>query len=88
MNEITLKEFADIFKYIVKNNRHLAEQGKKTTAIGCTSAPGIGKTSIVRQVAEELGMTCVVLRLAQVEEVGDICGFPIKEFKINLAKED
>ena len=88
MNEITLKEFADIFKYIVKNNAKLAEQGKKTTAIGCTSAPGIGKTSIVRQVADELGMTCVVLRLAQVEEVGDICGFPIKEFKINLAKED
>lgn len=84
MNEITLKEFADIFKYIVKNNARLAEEGKKTTAIGCTSAPGIGKTSIVRQVADELGMTCVVLRLAQVEEVGDICGYPLKEFKINV----
>ena len=88
MNEITLTEFAEIFKYIVKNNAKLSEQGKKTTAIGCTSAPGIGKTSIVRQVAAELNMTCVVLRLAQIEEVGDICGFPIKEFKINLAKED
>lgn len=62
MNEITLKEFADIFKYIVKNNARLAEEGKKTTAIGCTSAPGIGKTSIVRQVADELGMTCEIGR--------------------------
>lgn len=88
MNEITLIEFKEIFKYIVENNKNLAAQGKKTTAIGCTSAPGIGKTSIVRQIAAEEGMTCVVLRLAQIEEVGDICGFPIKEFKIELKKED
>ena len=71
MNEITLKEFAQIFKFIIENNRRLEDEGRKTTAIGVTSGPGIGKTSTVRQIAEELGITCVVIRLSQIEEVGD-----------------
>ena len=71
MNEITLKEFAEIFKFIIANNRRLEDEGKKTTAIGVTSGPGIGKTSTVRQIADELGMTCIVIRLSQIEEVGD-----------------
>ena len=69
MNEITLNEFKEIFKFIIENNRRLEDEGKKTTAIGVTSGPGIGKTSTVRQIAEELGMTCVVIRLSQIEEV-------------------
>lgn len=71
MNEITLKEFSEIFKYIIENNKRLESEGKKTTAIGLTSAPGIGKTMTVRQLAQELGMTCVTIRLSQIEEVGD-----------------
>ena len=71
MNEITLKEFSEIFKYVIENNKRLEDEGKKTTAIGVTSSPGIGKTATVRQIAEELGMTCTVIRLSQIEEVGD-----------------
>lgn len=81
MNEITLKEFSEIFKYIIENNKRLESEGKKTTAIGLTSAPGIGKTMTVRQLAQELGMTCVVVRLSQIEEIGDISGYPIKEYE-------
>ena len=45
MNEITLKEFSEIFKYVIENNKRLEDEGKKTTAIGVTSSPGIGKTA-------------------------------------------
>lgn len=82
MNEITLNEFREIFKFIIQNNRRLEDEGKKTTAVGLTSLPGLGKTMTIRQLAEELGMTCVVVRLSQVEEIGDISGFPIKEYEV------
>ena len=84
MNEITLKEFAEIFKFIIENNRRLEDEGRKTTAVGLTGLPGLGKTMTIRQLAEELGMTCVVVRLSQIEEIGEISGFPIKEYEIKL----
>ena len=74
MNEITLKEFAQIFKFIIENNRRLEDEGRKTTAVGLTGLPGLGKTMTIRQLAEELGMTCVVVRLSQIEEIGEISG--------------
>ena len=82
MNEITLKEFAEIFKFIIENNRRLEDEGRKTTAVGLTGLPGLGKTMTIRQLAEELGMTCVVVRLSQIEEIGEISGFPIKEYEV------
>lgn len=87
MNEITLNEFREIFKFIISNNRRLEDEGKKTTAIGLTSLPGLGKTMTVRELAEELGMTCVVVRLSQVEEIGDISGFPLKEYEVIVNNE-
>ena len=39
------------------------------------SSPGIGKSSIVRQVAEKLGIQCVDVRLSEIEPV-DIRGLP------------
>lgn len=87
MNELTLKEFSEIFKYIVENNKRLEDEGKKTTAIGMTSLPGIGKTMTIRQLAEEMNMTCVVVRLSQIEEIGDISGYPIKEYKVIIEGE-
>lgn len=87
MNEITLNEFRDIFKFIIHNNRRLEDEGKKTTAVGLTGMPGLGKTMSIRQLAEELGMTCVIIRLSQIEEVGDISGFPIKEYEVNIGSE-
>lgn len=82
MNEITLNEFKDIFKFIIQNNRRLEDEGKKTTAVGLSGSPGIGKTQSIREMAEEMGMTCVVLRLSQCEEIGDISGYPLKEYEV------
>lgn len=84
MNEITLNEFKEIFKFIINNNRRLEDEGRKTTAIGLTGMPGLGKTMSIRQLAEELKMTCVIVRLSQIEEIGDISGFPIKEYEVEI----
>lgn len=37
------------------------------------------KTAIVEEVAEQRGMTFCKINLSQLEEVGDLCGMPIKE---------
>ena len=81
-NNINLEEFKTIFEHLVKNNKRLMEEGKKPSTISITGDCGIGKTDCVRQIAKENGMTFVKLNLSQLEEVGDLCGFPLKEFKI------
>ena len=43
MNNITLDEFKDIFKYLINNNKKLVEDGKYPIAIGIEGAAGLGK---------------------------------------------
>lgn len=43
MNNITLDEFKDIFKYLINNNKKLTEEGKYPIAIGIEGAAGLGK---------------------------------------------
>ena len=45
-----------------------------------------GKTSSLLQLAEELNMQIVKLSLSQIEELGDLVGFPVKEFE--MVKDD
>lgn len=75
--ELTLNEVKPIIKYIVKNNDDLAENGKARIAINLCSEAGIGKSTIVEDIAKELDANYVKLALAQITETGDIAGYPI-----------
>lgn len=81
-NSINLKRFKTICKYLIQNNRKLQENGGKPTAVCIESDAGCGKTSVVEQVAKEEGMNFVKLTLSQLEEVGDLVGFPVKEYAV------
>ena len=48
---------------------------------------GIGKTSAIIQLADELGLDFVKLNLAQIEEIGDLVGFPIRQFEVTNGTE-
>ena len=87
-NEINLQEFKRILNYLIDNNRKLVDEGKYPITVGCEGLPGCGKTSIIEQIAKERGMTYVKVSLSQVEEIGDISGFPIKEYKVNELDEN
>ena len=87
MNSINLEEFKEIFDYLVDNNKRLQDEGKKTSSVGLEGPAGIGKTAIVEQIARERGMTFIKLNLSQLEEIGDLIGFPLKQFKIILHSE-
>ena len=71
MNTINLEEFEQIFNYLIDNNRRLVSEGKNPTAIGIVGESGIGKTSIIKQIAKKRNMTYCQLNLAQLDEVGD-----------------
>lgn len=71
LNEMTIGEFTDVFNYLLDNNKKLQEQGQTPIAIGLEGEAGIGKTSLIQQIAEKRGMTLCKLNLAQLEEVGD-----------------
>lgn len=83
-NTITLGEFKEIFKYLIHNNFRLIDKGVAPISIGMCGAAGIGKSSVMEEVAKELGMTYVRVGLSELEEVGDLCGMPLKEFEVTF----
>jgi len=52
------------------------------TAVNIEGHAGLGKTSTVLQVAQRNDLHMVKINLAQCEELGDIVGFPVKEYKL------
>ena len=80
--ELNVNELKDFIKHIVNNNKKIQEQGKIPVAINVEGDAGLGKTSAITQLGKELDMQVVKLNLSQLEELGDLVGFPVKEFKI------
>ena len=88
LNEMTISEFTDVFNYLLDNNRQLQEKGMTPIAIGLEGAAGIGKTAVVEEVAHKRGMSFCKLNLSQLEEVGDLTGFPMKEVLLQWQTKD
>ena len=79
---INPNELKDFLNHIINNNRHLQENGKGPVAVEVIGESGIGKTSSIVQLADELNLNFVKLNLAQIEEIGDLVGFPIRQFEV------
>jgi len=89
MNEVNLNidELQDFVGHIIKNNRHLQSEGKNPVAIEVVGESGIGKTTSIMDMTAKHGLDFVKLNLAQIEELGDLVGFPIKQFQMWTEKE-
>ena len=89
MNEVNLNidELQDFVGHIITNNRHLQAGGKKPVAIEVVGESGIGKTTSIMDMTAKHGLDFVKLNLAQIEELGDVVGFPIKQFQMWTEKE-
>ncbi len=79
---LNIDDAKQFLNHIVTNNRYLQERNKPPVSVEIIGDSGIGKTSMVSQIAEELGLNFVKLNLAQIEELGDLVGFPIKQFEV------
>ena len=84
MNQLQLNvdELKGFIKHMVSNNQHIQEDGKVPVAVNIEGEAGLGKTSAIMQLGSELDMQVVKLNLAQLEELGDLVGFPVKEFQV------
>ena len=84
--QLNVEELKDFIKHMVKNNQHIQAEGKVPVAINIEGDAGLGKTSAIMQLGKELNMQVVKLNLSQLEELGDLVGFPVKEFQIQNAE--
>lgn len=83
-NQVKLdsSEMKTFLEHIVKNNRFIQEKGKNPVATEIIGESGLGKTSVALQIAEELDLQLVKLNLAQIEELGDLVGYPVRRFQL------
>jgi hypothetical protein len=90
MAEVKLNsaELKDFIKHVINNNRFIQGQGKVPTALNVVGNAGLGKTTIVSNLAKEEGMQFVKINLAMIEELSDLVGFPVKEFQIGKDTPD
>jgi nucleoside-triphosphatase THEP1 len=80
--QLNVNELKDFVKHIVANNQFIQSQGKVPVTINIAGDAGLGKTSAILQLGSELALNVVKLNLSQLEELGDLIGFPVKEFQV------
>ncbi len=72
--ELTLSEVKPIIKYIIENNKTLQEKGHHPVSVNICGNCGLGKTSIIEQIANELDMPFVKINLSQISDPAELCG--------------
>lgn len=89
MQKVSLNsnELKGFLTHIINNNQYIQEHGKTPVSIEVVGESGIGKTSSILQLAQETNLNFVKLNLAQIEELGDLVGFPIRQFEVTNGKE-
>lgn len=80
LNTAELKTFV---KQIIENNRYIQEKGMVPVAVNVEGDHGLGKTTVISQIAQEEGLDFVKINVAQLDELSDLVGFPLKEFQIS-----
>jgi len=83
-NTISMSQVKNLINYTIDNNLKLAEEGKTPIAVGIEAAAGIGKTSILEQIAQERNMNFVKISLHEMEEAGDLIGYPMTEYECQI----
>lgn len=85
-NTVSMDQVKNLINYTIDNNLKLQEQGKMPIAISLEATAGIGKTSILQQIAAERGMSFTKISLHEMEEAGDLLGYPQLEYECQMAK--
>jgi len=84
VNQVKLdsQEMGEFLTHIITNNRHIQAKGMKPTATEVIGESGLGKTTVVLDIAAKNDLDVVKINLAQIEELGDLVGFPVRQFKL------
>lgn len=84
--QLNIKETKEFLRHIIENNKVLQANNKPPVSVEVEGNSGIGKTSSIKQLSEELKLDFVKLNLAQIEELGDLVGFPVRQFEMAINK--
>lgn len=74
-------EVMKILHHVYHNNIALRSKGRPSVALEIIGHGGIGKTTMLLDFAKRLHINYVKINLAQIDELADIVGSPIREFK-------
>jgi hypothetical protein len=87
---LNIEELKDFMTHMVNTNKYLQENGKFPVTVEVEGESGIGKTSSIKQLAEEVGYDFIKVNLAQLDELGDIIGYPTRQFQMakNVGTEE
>lgn len=84
---ISIERARDLLNYTIDNNIKLQKRGELPIAIGFEASAGIGKTSLIQQVAKERNMGYTKVSLHEMDEAGDLLGMPQIEYECQLARK-
>jgi hypothetical protein len=84
--KLNIDELKSFMGHMISNNQYIQANGKVPVAVNVEGDAGLGKTSSIKQLAKEHNMNVIMLNLAEFEELGDLVGFPVKEFQIKNAE--
>ena len=79
---LNIDELNNFLIHMFNNNKLLQEDGLTPNAVEIEGPAGNGKTSAILDLTARLDLHCVKLNLASIEEIGDIVGFPIRQFQL------
>lgn len=82
MSGMNINEIRETILHVLNNNDYLSKRGKKKTTLCIEGPSGIGKTSIIEQIAAEHSLHFVKKNLGEIEETSELVGFPIREFEM------
>ena len=86
MKKVSFSGVESLLNHYIDNNIELANIGEDPIAVNLVGDAGIGKTSIVRELAKKRNMNFSKLNLAQLDEIGDLMGYPMKEMQVQMFK--
>lgn len=80
--ELTPSEAGNIIKYMITQNVELAKSNHKPVALNIEGNPGIAKTSVVKQICDELDTHNYIRVNVGELELGDLVGMPCTQYKV------
>lgn len=80
-NELNSLQIKNLLRYFVDNNLKLSKLGKTPISLEIEGMPGTAKTSVVKQLSQELDFNYVRLNVSEIE-VCDLVGLPLYEYKL------
>ena len=83
---VSMDKVTKLVNYTIDNNQQLEDKGVTPIAISLEATAGIGKTSILEQIAKDRNMGFTKISLHELEETGDLVGFPQLEYECQMAR--